>query len=109
MSAFARLLPQILRRRCEQRQLVVDTETAILRNIANLEWAVRQNIEEASRRFEFAMMEQFVQVLAATRQAIQIAIERRNARAEEIDSYVKDSDRAVAALSNILKSLSALS
>lgn len=107
-GALSRLLPQTLRNRYERKQLISDTEAAVLRNIANLEWAVRQNIEEAFRRFEFTMTEQMTQVSAATRQAIQIAIERRNARVEEFDVYVKESSLVVAALSDILKSLQGL-
>jgi seryl-tRNA synthetase len=91
-----------------RRQLVVDADKAILRNIANLDWAMRQNIEEGFRRFESSLSEQLGSALQATRQAIRVAIERRTARIEEIDEYVKESTRSIASLSDIFTDLQAI-
>jgi hypothetical protein len=66
-------------------QLAADTDRAVLRNLANLDWAIRQNLEDAFRRFESSLAEQLGRALGATRQAMHIAIERRAARAEEMD------------------------
>ena len=50
--AFIRFMPGALRERRLRRQIASDTERAVLRNVANLDWALRQNVEDAFRRFE---------------------------------------------------------
>jgi hypothetical protein len=105
---MAHFLPKSLREKRARDQLAADAEKAVLRNVANLDWAIRQNLQEAFRRFEFSLTEQLAQVLQATRQAMQLAIERRTARAEEMDEYVKDSARSIASLSNILSEIQAV-
>jgi GTP-binding protein EngB required for normal cell division len=104
-GSLARFMPSGIRKKRARDQLAADTDRAVLRNLANLDWAIRQNLEDAFRRFESSLAEQLGRALAATRQAMHIAIERRAARAEEMDEYVKDSTRSVDSLSNILKGL----
>ena len=89
-GAVARFLPRSIRDKRTKDQLAADTEKAVLRNLANLDWAIRQNLDDAFRRFESAFAEQLGCAVAATRQAMRIAIERRRARAEEMDEYVED-------------------
>jgi hypothetical protein len=69
---------------------------------------MRQNIEEGFRRFESSLSEQLGSALQATLQAMRVAIERRTARIEEIDEYVKESTRSVASLSDIFTELQAI-
>jgi len=102
-GAVARFMPKSIREKRMRDQLAADAEKAVLRNLANLDWAIRQNLEDAFLRFESSLSEQLGSVLQATRQAMQIAIRRRTARAEEIDEYVKDSARSIASLSDILR------
>ncbi len=107
MSAGAvnRFLPSGMRETWERNKLAADTKKAVLRNIANLDWAIRQNIEEGFRRFESSLTEELGSALLATRQAMLIASERRCARVEEIDAYVKESTRSIASLSDIYTEL----
>src|SRR2546430_2735302 len=56
--------------------------------------------ENAFRRFESSLSEQLGSALQATRRAMCIAIERRTARIEEIDEYVKKSTRAIASINH---------
>jgi GTP-binding protein EngB required for normal cell division len=107
-GSLARFMPESIRKKRASGQLAADTEKAVLRNLANLDWAVRQNLEDAFRRFESSLDEQLGRALAATREAMHIAIERRTARAEEMEDYVKDSARSVACLSNILDELQSI-
>jgi ribosome biogenesis GTPase A len=107
-SAVTRCLPRGVREGRARRQLAADADKAILRNIANLDWAMRQNIEEGFRRFESSLSEQLGSALQATLQAMRVAIERRTARIEEIDEYVKESTRSVASLSDIFTELQAI-
>lgn len=107
-SAVIRFLPSGMRESRARRQLAADADKAILRNIANLDWAMRQNIEEGFRRFESSLSEQLGSALQATRQAMRVAIERRTARAAEIDAYAKESARSIASQSNIFTELQAI-
>jgi GTP-binding protein EngB required for normal cell division len=107
-SVVTRFLPRGMRESRARRQLAADADKAVLRNIANLDWAMRQNVEEGFRRFESSLSEQLGSALQATRQAMHIAIELRTARIEEIDEYVKDSTRSIASLSDISTKLQAI-
>ncbi len=107
-SVITRFLPSGMRENRARRQLVADADKAVLRNIANLDWAMRQNIEEGFRRFESSLSERLGSALQATRQAMHIAIERRTARIEEIDEYSKELTRSIASLSNIFTELQAI-
>jgi GTP-binding protein EngB required for normal cell division len=107
-GAAARLLPRTLRERRARDHLVADAERAALRNVANLDWALRQNIEDSFRRFESSLSEQLDQALQATRQALQLAQRRRAARSEAIEADVEQADRCVRELSAILAELQAI-
>ena len=106
-SAMARFMPKSIREKRARDQLAADAEKAILRNLANLDWAIRENLEDAFRQFESSLTEQLGNVLLATRQAMQLAIERIMTRAEELDKYVKESARSIASLTNIMSELQA--
>ena len=105
-SAVTRFLPSGMRE--ARRQLAADADKAVLRNIANLDWAMRQNVEEGFRRFESSLSEQLGSALQATRQAMHIAIKRRTTMVAEIDAYVKESTRSIASLSDINTELQAI-
>ena len=107
-GAAARLLPRALRERRARDHLVAEAEKAALRNVANLDWALRQNIEDSFRRFEASLSEQLDQALQATRQALQLAERRRAARSEAIEADVEQADRCVRELSAILTELQAI-
>jgi GTP-binding protein EngB required for normal cell division len=107
-SAVTQLMPKSIREKWARDRLAADAEKAALRNLANLNEAIRRNLEEAFRRFELSLTEQLGNLLQATRQAMQLAIGRRTARAEEISEYLTESARSIASLSNILSELQAL-
>jgi len=99
------LLPRPLRERRARDRLVAEAEKAALRNVANLDWALRQNIEDSFRRFESSLSEQLGLALQATRQALQLAQRRRAARSEAIEADVERANRSVKELSAILAEL----
>ena len=47
-----RRLPRVIREKRARAQLIAEADRAALRNVANLDWAMRQNIEDSFRRFE---------------------------------------------------------
>jgi GTPase Era involved in 16S rRNA processing len=104
-SALASLLPKSLRERRLYRDLRADAENAVLRNIGNLEWAAKRNIEDAFLHFEGDLSEQLENALQMTRQALQLALERRAAKAEEMAGYVKEAAQSVSSLREILAEL----
>jgi GTP-binding protein EngB required for normal cell division len=107
-GAAARLLPRTLRDRRARDHLAAEAEKAALRNVANLDWALRQNIEDSFRRFETSLSEQLDQALQATRQALQLAQRRRVARFEAVEADNEQANRCVKALSAILAELQAI-
>jgi GTP-binding protein EngB required for normal cell division len=104
-SALASFLPRSLRERRLYHHLGEDAEKAVLRNIANLEWAVRRNIEDAFLHFEGALAEQLDNALQMTRQALLLALKRHDAKSEEMGGYVKEAAHSVSSLEEILAEL----
>jgi len=103
--AFIRFMPGALRERRLRRQIASDTERAVLRNVANLDWALRQNVEDAFRRFESSLAEQISAAVQATRQVMQIALEKRSVRSSEVSSLVAQAEQSIVALSAVLEGL----
>ncbi len=105
--AFVKMMPRRMRESRLRRHIAADTEKAALRNIANLDWALRQNVEDAFRRFENSFARQLLQALEETRQAMQIALQKRSARSAEVGALVTQSEQSTSALSGILNELKA--
>jgi hypothetical protein len=101
------LLPRALRDKRAREKLIEDAEKAALRNVANLDWCSRQNIEDSLRRFETEFSNQLGAALQATRQAMQLALQKRAARSEAIEVDVAQAKNSIAALAQILSELQA--
>jgi hypothetical protein len=106
-GAAARLLPRALRERLSREKLIAEAERAALRNVANLDWCSRQNIEDSLRRFEAEFSNQLGEALQATRQAMQLALQRRAARSEAIGADVEQATDSIRELAQILSELQA--
>ena len=105
IGALARLAPRRWRMKRARRRLAAETERAALRNIANLDWSLRQNIEEALRRFYASFAEQIEFALQDTRAALNLALERGSDQMRSAEKDVANAQAAVAALSRILSEL----
>jgi len=103
--AFVHALPRRMRARRLRRHIAADTERATLRNVANLDWALRQNVEDAFRRFESSLALQLSRALDESCQAMNIALVRRSARDAEVGALVARSRRSVEALASVLDDL----
>jgi Dynamin family len=103
--AFIHFMPRALREMQLRRQISSDTERAVLRNVANLDWALRQNVEDAFRRFESSLAEQLSEAIQETRRVMQIALEKRIARSSEVGSLVAQTEQSIAALTAALAGL----
>jgi GTP-binding protein EngB required for normal cell division len=102
------LLPRAIREKRARARIIAEAEKAALRNVTNLDWAMRQNIEDSFRRFESSLSEQLDLALKATRQAMQLALQRRAARSAAIKVDIDEANRSVAELSDILTELQAM-
>jgi hypothetical protein len=102
-------LPHAIRESRVRARTIAESEKAALRNVANLDWAMRQNIEDSFRRFESSLSEQLDLALKATSQAMQLALQRHAARSEAVKVDIEEANRSVAELSDILAELQAKS
>jgi GTPase SAR1 family protein len=71
------LLPADMKRRRVRTQLVAEADEMVARNVENLRWSIRQNLEDAIRRFQQELDERLQSSQGATRQAIEEALKRR--------------------------------
>ena len=101
-------LPRAIREKRARARIIAEAEKAALRNVANLDWTMRQNIEDLFRRFELSLSNQLDVALKATRQAMQLALQRRTARSEAIKVDIEQANRTVVEISDILAELEAL-
>ena len=103
--AFVRLSPRKVREGRLRRLIAADAERAALRNVANLEWALRQNVEDAFRRFEASLSQRLSEALNETRQAMETALQRRSAMSAEIGVLFAQSETTIKAWKIILDEL----
>jgi len=77
-GAIDRLLPASQRRRRTQERLAKEAGEIVRRNVENLRWSLRQNLEDGFRLFESRLDEQLQLTLEATREALRQGVQRRD-------------------------------
>jgi GTPase SAR1 family protein len=87
-GALDRLLPRKLRERRARRRTSGAIADVTSRNVENLRWAMRQNVEEAFRRFAADVDARFAASLAATRDVLNVAASLRAQYATETDAEI---------------------
>ena len=102
---FDRFLPARMRTRAIRNRLLEEIETVVIRNVENLRWATRQNLEDAFRRFSAEPDERLAMSLDATRGAMQKALEQRKQHAERIDPEIETKQTALSRLGDIAETL----
>lgn len=100
-----RFLPPALRRRLAHHRLAEEVERAVLRNVSALEWALRQNIQDAYRAFQFDLREQLEQAMTSTQAVMTVARERRRENAASSSGHV---DALAASIRKLKASLARL-
>jgi len=83
------LLPRDTAIRRIKRWLQQDIESIVLRNIGNLQYETRQNIEDTLGRFSFALDQELENVAEATLGAIQEAHIQRTEKADSVGQELK--------------------
>lgn len=104
-ASLSRFLPRQIREERARRQRIAELDRAVLRNVSNLDWAMRQNIEEAFRRFEFSLRDELSLAMNATGAAMRIALERHQHHEETVSHSIKETNASVDRLDLVLGEL----
>jgi small GTP-binding protein len=104
-GSMERLLPATIRRRRVRRRLLREIETIVQRNVENLRWATRQNVEDAFRNLAGALDEALAARIEATRSVIRTALERRHQQTHRVFAETEHIEATVRKLSALLSSL----
>jgi hypothetical protein len=91
-----------------RKRLLDEIDAVVIRNVENLRWATRQNLEDTFRRFGAELDERLAMSLAATRGAMHKALEQRKQHSEQIDSEVETKQTTLARLVEIQEALARL-
>ena len=99
-----RLLPPSLRGKRVRRALLERIDTLARRNVENVRWALRQNIDDTFRRFGSELDAQLADMIAALHGATRSALAKRRERSPAIAAEVE----RLSALAEELTSVQAL-
>ena len=104
-TSLSRFLPRKIREERVLRERVAELDRAVLRNVGNLDWAMRQNIEEAFRRFEFSLRDELAQAVSATSAAMRIALDRHRDQEKAVSHFVLEATASIGRLDYVLQGL----
>lgn len=104
-GAFDQFLPAGMRKARTRKLLGEEIDAVVIRNVENLRWATRQNMEDTFRRFGAELDERLAMSLDATRGAMKKALEQRKQHAEQVDSDIESSQQTVSKLADISDAL----
>ncbi|PYJ67477.1 MAG: Dynamin family protein, partial [Verrucomicrobia bacterium] len=97
-GAFDQFLPAPMRKRTIRKRLHEEIKAVVIRNVENLRWATRQNMEDTFRYFGAELDERLAMSVDATRGAMRKALEQRKQHAEQIDSDIETKQRGLSQL-----------
>jgi GTP-binding protein EngB required for normal cell division len=104
-GAFDRFFPAPMRTRRVRKRLLEEIDAVVMRNVENLRWATRQNLDDTFRRFGAELDERLAMSLDATRGAMKKALEQRKDHAEQIDSEIETRHKELSRLAKIAETL----
>jgi hypothetical protein len=107
-GVFDRFLPAGMRNVRLRQRLVEELDAVLVRNVENLRWATRQNLEETFRRFSADLDERLALSLVATRGAMAAARDRRKQQSASIEAEIESARVAWSGLDEIQKALARL-
>jgi hypothetical protein len=103
---FERLLPRHIALRRIRKWLQQDTEAIVLRNVSNLQWETKQNINDTFYRFSFDLDKELKELASATRGAIEEAQIQRTQRADSVGEELSRLSAFETKLQEVQKELS---
>ncbi|WP_157733027.1 dynamin family protein [Bosea sp. AS-1] len=101
MDGLARLLPAALRRRRQRKQFREAVANALMRNLSDLNWEMRQNIDDSFRGLLAAARAAVEISLSSTRELLGIVRERRRLEGVSMEQEIeaaKTAERRIAEL-----------
>ena len=104
-GALDRFLPSSLRRKRLRRRLLEEISAVLTRNVENLRWTTRQNLEDAFRKFGAELDDRLAMSLTATRGAMKAALERRTQHSEAVEGEIAKKQAASSKLAEISDAL----
>ena len=104
-GALDGVLPAAMRKQRTYQRFKALISDVITRNVENLRWALRQNLEAGFVTFEARLDEQLQLTLAATREALRRGLERKSSTIADTDGRIKALQRAAERLSEIERKL----
>jgi hypothetical protein len=104
-GVFDRFLPSAKRQVRLRRRLVEEIDAVLLRNVENLRWATRQNLEDAFRRFGADLDERLALSLVATRGAMAAARDHRKQQSASVEEEIESTRMAWSRLDEVQTAL----
>lgn len=89
LGVFGRFLPAATRQVRLRRRLLEEIDAVLLRNVENLRWATRLNLEDTFRRFGADFDERLALSLVATRGAMAAARDRRKQHSASVETEIE--------------------
>jgi hypothetical protein len=99
------ILPVGMRKRRTRARFTAQTDEIIRRNVENLRWSLRQNLEGGFRSFQGRLDEQLSLTLTATREALRRGLQRRQESIDATDIEIHKLVSAVERLAGIERAL----
>jgi len=96
-----KLMPSSVRKQRTRTRLSREAGDVIRRNVENLRWSLRQNLEDGFRAFEARLDEQLKLSLDATREALRRGLRRQSATATESSAQREAAENALQRLAEI--------
>jgi GTPase Era involved in 16S rRNA processing len=104
-GAFDRFLPASVRKARIRSRLLAEIDSIVQRNVENLRWATRQNVEDTFRRFGNALEEALTNNIEATRGVMVFSRDRRLDQADRVEAEIQAVERSLASLMAIQTAL----
>ncbi|MFO7766417.1 MAG: dynamin family protein [Pelovirga sp.] len=90
-----KLMTKRFRHRRTVQRLRDQTHKLLNENTEQINWALRRGLDESFRRFGFQLDEQLDNVIAATRAAMDIALQQKSSRQQQLEEQIKVLEGAI--------------
>jgi GTPase SAR1 family protein len=96
-----KLMTKRFRHRRTVQRLREQTQKLLNENTEQMNWALRRGLDESFRRYGFELDEQLDKVIAATRAAMDIALQKKSNRHQQIEDQIALLERTIAELQTL--------
>lgn len=96
-----KMMTKRFRHRRTVQRLREETEKLLNENTEQMNWALRRGLDESFRRFGFQLDEQLDKVIAVTRAAMDIALQKKSNRQQHMENQIAQLERTIAELQNL--------